>query len=141
MKRALRRLVWGAVALLAAMLPVQRTAAHKPITSKYTYNHDVFPIFRDRCSRCHVTGGVAPMSLVTYEDAFPWAQSLQSELIVGTMPPATADVAYGAIKQAQPLAAKYLDVILGDRRLRRLALHDRPSAQRRRRILLYLTPD
>jgi hypothetical protein len=63
------------------------------------------------------------MSLVTYEDAIPWAQSLQSELIVGTMPPATADVAYGAIKQAQPLAAKYLDVILGDRRLRRLALH------------------
>jgi hypothetical protein len=112
MKRAFRRLVFGAVALLAVMLSVQRTAAHKPITSRYTYNHDVFPIFRDRCSRCHVTGGVAPMSLVTYEDAIPWAQSLQSELIVGTMPPATADVAYGAIKHAPPLAARDLDVIL-----------------------------
>jgi hypothetical protein len=112
MKTALRGLTFSAVALLAAMLPVERAAAHKPITSRHTYNHDVFPIFRDRCSRCHVRDGVAPMSLVTYEDAIPWAQSLQTELIGGTMPPATADIGYGAIKHAQPLAGKDLDVIL-----------------------------
>jgi hypothetical protein len=111
MKTALRGLAFS-VAVLAAMLPAERAAAHKPITSKHTYDRDVFPIFRDRCSRCHVRDGVAPMSLVTYEDAIPWAQSLQSELIAGTMPPATADVAYGMIKHAQPLAAKDLDVIL-----------------------------
>jgi hypothetical protein len=35
--------------------------AHKPITSPYTFNEDVFPILRDRCGRCHVAGGAAPM--------------------------------------------------------------------------------
>ena len=60
--------------------------AHKPITSKYTYNDDVFPIFRDKCSRCHVDGVVAPMSLMTYEEAFPWAESIRAELGGGAEP-------------------------------------------------------
>jgi methionine-rich copper-binding protein CopC len=40
MKTALRGLAFSAVALLAAMLPVERAAAHKPITSRHTYDHD-----------------------------------------------------------------------------------------------------
>jgi hypothetical protein len=112
MKTALGGVVFLVVVLLVALLPVERLAAHKPITSRHTYNNDVFPIMRDKCSRCHVAGGVAPMSLVTYEDAVPWGQSLQSELIAGTMPPATADEGYGAIKHAQPLTGRELDVIL-----------------------------
>jgi hypothetical protein len=63
---------------VAATVPGQ---AHKAITSKYTYNDDVFSLFRDRCGRCHVDGGVAPMSLVTYDDAAPWAESLRIELL------------------------------------------------------------
>ena len=61
-----------ALAVVAGLAVIgQRAEAHKPITSKYTYNDDVFPILRDRCSSCHVAGGVAPMSLMTYDDAFP----------------------------------------------------------------------
>lgn len=56
-------------------------AAHKAITSKFTFNEDVFPLFRDKCGRCHVDGGVAPMSLLTYEDASPWAESLRLEFL------------------------------------------------------------
>jgi len=86
--------------------------AHKPITSKYTYNDDVFPILRDRCARCHVAGGVAPMSLMTYEEAFPWAESIRGELIAAHMPPWQADTAFGDLKGAHTLSPHELDVIL-----------------------------
>ena len=57
--------------------------AHKGITSKFTYNADVYPVFLNRCGRCHIDGGVGPMSLLKYEDAFPWAESLRAELLDG----------------------------------------------------------
>ena len=61
---------------LGAFLASTAIDAHKAITSKFTYNADVYPVFVARCSHCHVGGGVAPMSLVSYEEAFPWAESI-----------------------------------------------------------------
>ena len=57
------------------------------ITSKYNYNEHVFPIFRDRCARCHYQGGPTPMSLTTYQDALPWAESMREQLVGEKMPP------------------------------------------------------
>jgi hypothetical protein len=100
-------------AIVAAMaVASQHGEAHKAITSKYTFNDDVFPIFRDRCARCHVDQGVAPMSLMTYEKAFPWAESIRAELIAGHMPPWNADEGFGELKHARTLTAKELDVVL-----------------------------
>jgi hypothetical protein len=96
--------------LIALALTMRRGEAHKPITSKYTYNEDVFPVVRDRCGRCHVADGIAPMSLMTYEDARPWAESIHAELVAGHMPPWSADV--GAFKNAHRLSAHDFDVIL-----------------------------
>jgi hypothetical protein len=79
---------------------------------KYTYNDDVYPIVRDKCARCHVSGGVAPMSLVTYEDAFPWGESIRAELVASHMPPATADDGYGEVRRAHTLSPKETDVLL-----------------------------
>jgi hypothetical protein len=89
-----------------------RSEAHKPITSPYTYNEDVFPIVRERCGRCHVAGGVAPMSLMTYKDAFPWGESIRTELVAGHMPPWTVDTASNKLKNAQGLTARELNVLL-----------------------------
>ena len=89
-----------AVPLAIAATAMAVVHAHKPITSKFTYNEHVFPIVRDRCSRCHVDGGVAPMSLTTYQAAFPWAESIKSELLAGHMPPTA------------PLSARELDVLM-----------------------------
>jgi hypothetical protein len=86
--------------------------AHKPITSPYTYNEDVFPIVRDRCGRCHRPGGVAPMSLMTYKDAFPWGESIRTELVAGHMPPWSVETAADRFKNAQPLSARELNVLL-----------------------------
>jgi len=107
-----RSLVSIAIAA-AAIVGVARTGdAHKPITSKYTYNDDVFPIVREKCSRCHVDGGVAPMSLMTYEEAFPWAESIRAELIASHMPPWLALDGVGEFKHANLLTAHELDVLL-----------------------------
>ena len=98
--RPARLVVLSGLVLASLTLATGRGEAHKPITSKYTYNDDVFPIFRDRCSRCHVTGGVAPMSLMTYEEAFPWAESIRAELVTAHMPPANPEEGFGSIRKA-----------------------------------------
>ena len=57
----------GSAAALVAGLGLALFAAagldaHKGITSRYTYNDDVYPILRDKCGRCHTDGGPAPRS-------------------------------------------------------------------------------
>ncbi|MFI5178023.1 MAG: hypothetical protein ACHQO8_05655 [Vicinamibacterales bacterium] len=110
--RRAHALVFASLVLAALALTAQRGEAHKPITSKYTYNDDVFPIFRDKCARCHVKGGVAPMSLMTYEEAFPWAESIRAELVAAHMPPATADDGFGDVKRAHTLSPNEVDIVL-----------------------------
>jgi hypothetical protein len=104
-------LVFAAVATICA-LSLTPGEAHKAITSKYTYNDDVFPILRDKCARCHVAGGVAPMSLMTYDEAFPWAESIRAELVANHMPPWNAEEGFGALKTAHTLSPRELDIIL-----------------------------
>ena len=99
-------------AIVLAALAGGAIEGHKPITSPYTYNEDVFPILRDRCARCHVSGGVAPMSLTTYKDAFPWGESIRTELVAGHMPPGSVDDAAGKFRNARALSARELNVLL-----------------------------
>jgi hypothetical protein len=107
------RIVFAGILIAGVIgICVQRSEAHKAITSKYTYNDDVFPILRERCASCHVAGGVAPMSLMTYDDAFPWAESIRAELVASHMPPWNADEGFGEFKHAHTLPPKELDVIL-----------------------------
>src|SRR5215510_16504674 len=112
MKASARIGVATALAMAALVLTTSRGEAHKPITSPYTYNEDVFPILRDRCGRCHVTGGVAPMSLMTYKDAFPWGESIRTELVAGHMPPGGVDDAIGKFRNVTTLTARELNVLL-----------------------------
>jgi hypothetical protein len=86
--------------------------AHKPITSRYTYNTDAFPIFRERCSGCHEAGGIAPMSLMTHADAAPWAESIRAELLAGHMPPSQVDGPPGRFRNVETLTPNELDVLL-----------------------------
>src|SRR5947207_508169 len=108
----LRFALFGALVLAAFVAAVERGEAHKAITSKYTYNDDVFPIFRDRCAPCHVDNGVAPMSLTTYKDAYPWAESIRAELVAGHMPPWNAEEGFGNLRHPRTLSGRELDVVL-----------------------------
>src|SRR5262245_35725606 len=52
-----------------------------------TFSRDIAPILRARCEECHRSGGIAPMSLVTYEQVRPWARSIKEKVISREMPP------------------------------------------------------
>jgi hypothetical protein len=95
------------VAGLALMLT--RTGnAHVGVTSKFTYNADVYPVFLKRCGTCHIDGGVGPMSLLTYEDAFPWAESLRAELL-----DAASGDPHDFVKAAhRQISGRELDIVL-----------------------------
>ena len=45
-----------------------------PSTSQVTFTKDVAPILQRSCQKCHRPGSMAPMSLLTYQDARPWAR-------------------------------------------------------------------
>jgi hypothetical protein len=86
--------------------------AHKPITSPFTFNDDVLPIVQAKCGACHVSGGVAPMSLLTHADTVPWGESIRAELMAGHMPPWPVDSPPSRFRNVQPLTARELNVLL-----------------------------
>jgi hypothetical protein len=93
---------------LVAVVAIDTASAHKGITSKLTYNTDVYPVLLNRCGRCHVDGGVGPMSLLKYEDAFPWAEALRSELLA-----APIGDPHDFVKAAhRQITARELDIVL-----------------------------
>ena len=107
-----RRFLFGACVIGILLVGAAQPTAHKPITSEYTYNDDAFPVFRDRCGGCHVEDGVAPMSLTTYADTLPWAESIRAELLAGHMPPWRVDGAPGKFRNVSMLTPHELDVLL-----------------------------
>jgi mono/diheme cytochrome c family protein len=56
-----------------------------------TFSRDIAPILQRSCQQCHRPNGVAPMALVTYEDARPNAMAMMRRTGIrdrqGTMPP------------------------------------------------------
>jgi hypothetical protein len=52
-----------------------------------TFSKDVAPIFQRACQSCHRPGSIAPMSLLTYSDARPWARAIKTKVATRVMPP------------------------------------------------------
>ena len=71
-----------AVALMSPGLSVAQDADHDP-----TFAKDVAPIFQRSCQVCHRPNNMAPMSLLTYQEARPWARSIKQKVMAREMPP------------------------------------------------------
>ena len=69
-----------------AARPVLAPAAEKNVP---TFSKDVAPIIFKNCAGCHRPGEIAPMSLLTYEEARPWAKAIRDEVGDRHMPPGT----------------------------------------------------
>jgi hypothetical protein len=80
---------------LGVTLTLAVAHAHDPITTRVTWNGDVARIVSARCVRCHSPEGPGPMSLVTYEDARPWAKAIREEVMTRRMPKWHAVRGYG----------------------------------------------
>jgi hypothetical protein len=80
---------------LGVTLTLAVAHAHDPITTRVTWNADVSRIVSARCVKCHSPEGPGPMSLVTYEDARPWARAIREEVMTRRMPKWHAARGYG----------------------------------------------
>jgi hypothetical protein len=52
-----------------------------------TFTKDVAPILQRSCQSCHRPDNIAPMSLLTYEQARPWAKAMKEKVLLRIMPP------------------------------------------------------
>jgi hypothetical protein len=81
----------AALALCTALVVVHAQQPPNPPAREVTFAKDVAPILQRSCQNCHRPDGVAPMSLVTYEDVRPWARAIKLRTGVGphagVMPP------------------------------------------------------
>ncbi len=60
-----------------------------------TYAKDVAPILQQRCQVCHQPGSIAPMSLLTYDDAKKYARRIRTKVSERLMPPWHIDKTVG----------------------------------------------
>jgi mono/diheme cytochrome c family protein len=81
----------AAACVLAAPRPGVAAAPAAPVT----FSKDVAPIFQSKCQSCHEPGSIAPMSLVTFRDARPWAKSIKARVESRQMPPWHIDRSVG----------------------------------------------
>lgn len=93
------RLTWRAGVLIVGMTMGAASAAMAAEAGMTpTFAKDIAPIFQEKCQNCHRPGQVAPMSLLTYQDARPWARSIKQKVQARLMPPWHIDKTVGIRK-------------------------------------------
>src|SRR3982074_2290855 len=84
--------------------------AHDVITTKITFSREISRLFYKRCTSCHREGGTA-FSLVTYQQARPWAKAIKEEVLERRMPPWGAVKGFGSFRDDQGLTQEDLELI------------------------------
>src|SRR5207247_896384 len=84
--------LFASAALAAGLFTSAAVRAQPPLSSAdVTFSRDIAPILQRSCQECHHADGAAPMSLMTYEEARPWARSIKARTALrslrGAMPP------------------------------------------------------
>lgn len=100
-----RLFVVGALVAAGAEAPV--AAAGTPPT----FSKDVAPIIYRACAECHRPGSIAPMSLLSYEDARPWARAVKQRVVNREMPPWGADPNVGKWANDPSLSTAEIETI------------------------------
>jgi len=78
-----------AIIAVSARAPAAFTDDSKEgaVPAKPTFTKDILPIMQKSCQECHRPDAMAPMSLLTYEEARPWARSIKEKVVTRYMPP------------------------------------------------------
>ncbi len=94
MKRMSRtsRVFLGAAVAVALLVPLVAVAASRgdgdrTPTAAPSFQRDVAPILREKCTGCHQVGGIAPFSLETAKQAQTWADAIAGAVTAKIMPP------------------------------------------------------
>ena len=83
-------ILFGAAILLATSYSTARSS-----TEDVTYTKNIAPILQRKCQMCHQPGSIAPMSLLTYEDAKENLAEMKDRVAAREMPPWHIDRSVG----------------------------------------------
>src|SRR6202048_2610323 len=109
-----RLLTISMLALFTAMFYLvasDTTSASGSKLKNVTFTKDIAPIFYRECVQCHRPNDLAPMSLLTYKEARPWARSIREKIVSKQMPPWHADPRYGEFSNDRRLTQQEIDTI------------------------------
>src|SRR5689334_15595707 len=84
--------------LMIFTITITAALATHAFAEDVTFTKDVAPILQKACQNCHRPGAIAPMSLLTYQDARPWARSIRQKVTSREMPPWYIDRHIGITK-------------------------------------------
>jgi len=84
--------------------------AHDVITTRITWDGEISRIVNARCGACHRQGG-SSFSLLSYQDARPWAKAIEEEVLERRMPPWGAVKGFGEFRNDQALTQEQLELI------------------------------
>jgi hypothetical protein len=98
--------------VLVLTFALARAAAAQQGFNHVTFNRDVAPILQKHCHSCHRPGQAAPMSLLTYQDARPWAKAIRGEVASRKMPPWFADPRFGHFANDPSLPQAQIDTLV-----------------------------
>jgi mono/diheme cytochrome c family protein len=99
----------GIAAVFAVCLGLSGVA--RAADAPVTFTKDVAPILYKSCVECHRPTMFAPMSLLTYDEARPYARSIKQRVVSRIMPPWGADPAHGEFKNDPRLSQAEIDTI------------------------------
>jgi hypothetical protein len=103
--------VWlGAVS--AAPPAAGQEGAASPAARVPTFSRDVAPILYKHCTSCHRPGEIAPMSLLTYAGARPYAKAIRDKVRDGDMPPWHAEAPHGTFLNERRLTDAEKDTLI-----------------------------
>jgi hypothetical protein len=98
------------VLVFLSALAAGALAATKP--SDVTFHRDVAPVLQKNCQSCHRPGEAAPMSLLTYKEARPWAKAMREAVLARRMPPWFADSKVGHFTNDRSLSQADIDTLV-----------------------------
>jgi hypothetical protein len=97
--------------LVAAGASAAAPAANTADVETVTWAKDVAPIMYNSCVTCHRPGQVAPMSLMTYDQARPWAKAIVRAVSERTMPPWFANPEHGKFVEDPRLTDEQVEIL------------------------------
>ncbi len=106
MRRSIRNLAISVLALSSLC------HAHDIITTKLMWTQEISRIVYKHCVSCHREGGSAPMSLVTYDEARPWAKAIRDEVALRRMPPWGAVKGFGQFRDDRSLTDPEIEMLV-----------------------------
>jgi hypothetical protein len=87
--------IYDVTVRIAASVLLFSCTAFAGVKSNPAFSENVAPILYQHCVKCHHTGDIAPMPLLTYRDVRPWAAAIKEAVVSRNMPPWLADPGVG----------------------------------------------